>query len=294
MRTNFVIPRKSYSLQATLTYKEDVTQKGYLLYFHGGGLLFGKKNDLQKEVMDFYIRNGFGIVSFDYGLAPYTKLPGILTDLKDGVCWFLKHQELFPVPNLPWFLWGRSAGAYLCLISTLLKMIPYPSGILSYYGYGFLEPDWFLQPNAYYNRFPASTSSDFDAFMNGDSMDGFCTSGSLQTRYSIYVHARQTGTWIPLFYEGKCKDFLRKYTFLLHEVPEDFPPVFLTHALQDPDVPFAESKALQQKLPNCVFCPVFASEHDFDRNAESYTTRHVLEMSMAFLDAQIGGAAEDK
>lgn len=287
MKQDFVISGTSYPLHASLIYNEDVALKGYLLYFHGGGLLFGKKDDLPIQAIDYYCRNGFGIVSFDYGLAPYTKLPEILSDIRDEVFWFLENQNCFPVPDLPWFLWGRSAGAYLCLISTLLKLIPYPSGILSYYGYGFLVPGWFETPNAYYNTFPICAFADFNGILYSNQDGGFYTSGALQTRYSFYVYARQTGMWISLFYEGKLKQFLRDYTFLLHEVPVDFPPVFLTHALQDPDVPFAESKALHQKLLNSVFYPVSASEHDFDRNADSYAARHIMELSCEFLVAQI-------
>lgn len=282
-RKDFVIPRSSYSLNASLTYMEEIELKGYLLYFHGGGLLFGTKDDLPEKMIDYYCRNGFGILSFDYGLSPYTKLPGILTDIKDEVSWFLDNQDFLPKAGLPWFLWGRSAGAYLCLISTLLKYIPYPNGILSYYGYGFLEPDWYHLPNPYYNGLPACSFSDFNVFMQ----EGPCTSAPLQERYSFYVHARQTGNWISLFYNGKTKNFLKKYTFLLHEVPADYPPVFLTHALQDPDVPFAESKALYQKLPSSVFYPVSSSEHDFDRDADSYTTNHILELSFSFLEEHL-------
>lgn len=289
MKEEFVISRESYSLQASLTYKEDVKLKAYLLYFHGGGLLFGFKEDLPKQVTDYYNKNGVGVLSFDYGLAPYTKLPDILEDIRHEVLWFLEHQELLPVQNLSWFLWGRSAGAYLCLLCTLLKKIPYPCGILSYYGYGFLEPDWFQLPNDYYNSLPACSSSDFDRFLHHPSEGTPCTTGTLQTRYALYIHARQTGTWISLFYDGKIKDFLKEYSFLLNKVPADFPPVFLTHAFHDPDVPFAESKALHEKLPRSVFYPVSSSEHDFDRNVDSYTARHILELSYAFLEEHVKG-----
>lgn len=281
MKKDFMIHREGYLLNASLTYDELVPQKGYVLYFHGGGLLFGNKDDLPKEMIDSFCSNGYGILAFEYGLAPGTKLPGILDDIRACVLWFLEYQTEFASRNLPWFLWGRSAGAYLCLIAVLLKKIPYPSGILSYYGYGFLEPDWYQTPNPYYSQFPVCLPSD----CGSSPSNTVCTLGSLEVRYGLYVQARQRGDWISHFYEGKTKDFLKEYTFLLHEIPEDFPPVFLTHAFEDPDVPFEESKALSRKVPNSVFYPVASSEHDFDRNMSSAAKR-IVGLSCEFLCAK--------
>lgn len=277
-KKEFTIEGSSYDLPASLLYHEEVPLKGYLLYVHGGGLLFGTKDDLPEETIQTFCQEGFAILTLSYGLAPYTKLPEILKDLQTSIIWFQNHPELLPASDLPWFLWGRSAGAYLCLIGTLLKILPMPSGILSYYGYGFLEDGWYQTPNPFYCRFPQS-APDLEQLLK----EGSCTSGALDQRYGLYVHARQQGNWIPFFFDGKQKEFLREYTFLLHDIPKDFPPVFMTHALQDPDVPFAESKRLKEKLPNAVLHPVSASEHDFDRNPDSFAARNATALTLEFL-----------
>lgn len=279
----FTIARSSYPLSVSLFYKEDISPKGYLLYFHGGGLLFGTREDLPKETVEFFCQNGFFILAFDYGLAPYTKFPEILLDVKDAILWFLNNQASLFIEKLPWFLWGRSAGAYLCLLSTLTSSHPYPNGILSYYGYGFLEPHWYQIPNDYYNQFPLTDDSDYSTLL----LEGPCTCATLEKRYSLYVSARQTGQWISYFYDGKLKEFHRNYTALFHQIPKNYPPVFLTHALQDPDVPFAESKRLQERLPKATLVPISASCHDFDRNSKSYATIQVLEKSLEFLESNL-------
>lgn len=277
---DYTMNRQTYPLSLSLTYEENTKLKGYLFYLHGGGLLFGTKEDLPAETIEFYCNHGFGIIGLDYGLSPYTKLPEILTDIQDGVDWFLNNQNLLPTPHLPWFLWGRSAGAYLCLISTLLKKFPYPSGVLSNYGYCFLEPGWYQSPSLFYKNPPLIPAPGFEHI----SSQGACTSATPETRYELYAYARQTGNWIPTFYNGKVKDFLREYTLLLHEIPLDYPPVFLTHALEDPDVPFTESKRLNELLPNSVFHPVSSKEHDFDKNTSSYAVKNMLEHSLEFLE----------
>lgn len=281
---NFILERQSYPLSLALTYEEDTKLKGYLFYLHGGGLLFGTKGDLPAKTIEFYCKHGFGIIGLDYGLSPYTKIPEILTDIQAGVYWFLDNQDQLPVPDLPWYLWGRSAGAYLCLISTLLKKFPYPKGILSNYGYSFLEPDWYLSPSPYYKNLPLIPAPDYEHL----SSQGYCTCATPDKRYELYAFARQSGNWIPAFYNGKIKDFLREYTFLLHEIPSNYPPVFLTHALEDPDVPYTESKRLNEILPISIFHPVSSKEHDFDKNTSSYAVRNMLEHSLEFLEKHSG------
>ena len=75
----------------TVVYKEDErfalqvdffgTMKEHspaVIYIHGGGLLWGTREEIQEEMVQFYLNNGFSLFSIDYRLAPETKLPDIL------------------------------------------------------------------------------------------------------------------------------------------------------------------------------------------------------------------------
>ncbi|GMK56027.1 hypothetical protein CspeluHIS016_0210830 [Cutaneotrichosporon spelunceum] len=53
-----------------------------LLWFHGGGLLQGYRKVMPPHLEAARAKHGFCVVSADYRLAPQTRLPGILADIK--------------------------------------------------------------------------------------------------------------------------------------------------------------------------------------------------------------------
>ncbi|MDR2487103.1 MAG: alpha/beta hydrolase [Clostridiales Family XIII bacterium] len=108
--------------------------RAYLLYFHGGGFLFGHRDDLPLQTLDALRREGFSVLSFDYGLAPFTQIDTILDEVRESVRWFVHGMRSGLFPDAPYFLWGRSAGAYLCLMAGMADCAVPPAGILSYYG----------------------------------------------------------------------------------------------------------------------------------------------------------------
>ena len=107
----------------------------------------------------------------------------ILDDVRDSIHHYIDHAEDYCGQKLPYFLWGRSAGAYLCLIAAAYGYFETPpAGILSYYGYGFLCDHWFQTPSAYYKTLPP-----VDASCLSHLPSGYETNGDLNTHYSIYV-----------------------------------------------------------------------------------------------------------
>src|SRR5215208_5835940 len=61
--------------------------KPVIIWIHGGALIFGSREDVPEEQMKFYLKEGYSVISIDYRLAPETKLPEIMEDLKDAVHW---------------------------------------------------------------------------------------------------------------------------------------------------------------------------------------------------------------
>lgn len=255
---------------ATIYKKNDIPQKAVILYFHGGGLVYGSREDLPDFHIETLTNAGFTIIAFDYPLAPESKIDIILSDVINSIENFISNND-----NLPYFLWGRSAGAYLCLLAASKKLSKAPNGILSYYGYGFLTRDWFETPSSYYNTLPKVNENCLDICK-----DNICTSGSLDSRYSIYVYARQTGKWKNLFYEGREKFFFLDYSLALCE---NLPcPVFFTHSINDNDVSYNEFKELSSRFKGTTYI-VSEPMHDFDRNTDCDATKKLLEKTIEFL-----------
>lgn len=253
--------------------------KGVLLYFHGGGLIFGRRQDLPEQHILTFLDHGYAVIAFDYRLSPASKLPDIMEDVSRSVKWYLDHQtELFG-QALPYYLFGRSAGAYLCLMAGKMEFKRRPAGILSYYGYAFLEDGWFQYPSPHYR-----TVGQIDAdTLYTAAQKELCTAALPQQRYALYAAARQQGTWLPYFYEGRPKDFYLNYTFRGITDFSGYPPVFLAHCLNDPDVPYMESRRLLDLLPLARLYTVSGSRHDFDE-LDHTQTQEALVKSCAFLD----------
>lgn len=255
----------------------EVRTKARIFYFHGGGLLYGMRTDLPKGHLEQLTGAGYEILAFDYPLAPAADLEEITADVCESVNAACKNDCEFTDPKLPFFLWGRSAGAYLCLIAAAFgKLDKKPSGIISYYGYGFLCDNWFCTPSSYYRRLPAVDSSCLEHIPQ--KLHG---RGNLDTHYSVYVYARQNGSWNRLIYRGREKFFYLNYTL---RTCEQLPcPLFAAHSTGDPDVPYDEFLALCGRYPAERFI-ASDSIHDFDREAGNPFTASLLEATLSFLD----------
>lgn len=265
-----------YTKYATIYSNGTVPSKACILYFHGGGLLYGHREDLPELHLDTLTTAGFVIVAFDYPLAPGAKLGMILEDVKSSITHYVQYSQLYTRTALPYFLWGRSAGAYLCLLTASKNdFIQEPLGVLSYYGYGFLCDYWFQTPSSYYQSLP---SVDDSCIKNTN--DKLTATGYLDTHYSIYIHARQTGTWKDLLYTGREKDFYLDYTLRTADV---FPfPLFCAHSTNDTDVPYAEFLELTTRFSAQTFIAPL-DIHDFDRDESNHFTEKLLGETLQFL-----------
>ena len=269
-----------YDKHATLYADFKTPTKACVLYLHGGGILFGHREDLPEAHLRSFTEAGYPVLALDYPLAPAAKLPEVFSDIESSVNEFIERRtELFG-SEIPYVLWGRSSGAYLSLlVGSKGKFNQTPAAILSYYGYGFLCEGWFMEGSKYYNSLPIKASYDPSRETGEIHADG-----GLDTHYMTYVYARQTGEWKNMIYEGRDKFFYRDYTLrLVDQMPC---PLFAAHSTGDTDVPYREFLALCEKYPAKRFVAT-CDTHDFDREETSFFTTQLLEGTIQFLDDRL-------
>lgn len=265
-----------YPKKASCWYDSATAPAARVLYFHGGGLLFGSRGDLPALHREFLTRRGYVLISFDYPLAPNAKLDLILRDVCASINSPPAIAQLPQAKDLPYFLWGRSAGAYLVLLAAASGALPLPPrGILSYYGYGFFQDSWHTVPAPFYQALPDVSASCLERLPAGLFADG-----SLEQHYSVYVYARQSGRWRELFFSGREKEFSSRYT--LQPVTALPAPLFCAHSIQDPDVPYQEFTELCRRFRAARYLAP-GSRHDFDQDTASGAAQEVLEATEAFL-----------
>ena len=108
-------------------------RRGWIVYLHGGGWVFGSPRTHQGAMARLAELTGCEVVGVDYGLAPDHPFPQGLNDC----VWAWRWLRARSAPQDPCFVAGDSAGANLAL-ATLLDLRhlgePMPDAALLFYG----------------------------------------------------------------------------------------------------------------------------------------------------------------
>lgn len=230
-----------------------------IIYFHGGGLIYGNRDDLPEEYIDQFLANGFHVMTVDYPLAPESKLPTIIQYLKQSIDWFLTHyQNLLKISSQRYILFGRSAGAYLALLLTAREAQIQPDKLISFYGYHLLNAQGFTTPSQYYNQFKQVPKSSVSRMIKNKML----VDGPIQERFLLYLYARQTGQWLNFLIDPnrQASEF-----GLTQKELQQLPETFIAQSKQDQDVPYSFAETLNKQIPRSKLYSLEHGEHDFDR-----------------------------
>lgn len=239
---------KPYTIQATVYPCDNPIST--ILYLHGGGLIFGERDDLPISYLTLLQKN-YRVVTVDYLLAPETSFDLIITTLKTTI---EKIIDLLAISD-NFCLFGRSAGAYLALLLTK-QLTSSPRALISFYGYYNINLHQLLSPSQHYLTLPEVTTS--------LPLSKTPCHKPIHTYMLQYIQARQQGTWAQLLQ----LDTTNQQWQLTEEDCRQIPPTFITASINDPDVSYLFSSTLSQWLPKNHFVPVFHSAHDFDRDEQ--------------------------
>lgn len=256
--------------------RKDIT----ILYFHGGGLLYGVRDDLPNTYLDKFLDSGYDFLALDYPLAPESKLEVILESSFSEIIYFLENKKtIFSLENNKYILFGRSAGAYLCFMlcqKLIENNCTLPSSIISLYGYTRLDEIEFNTPSKHYNKLGKISNNALNKIISNKPT----TYGPMNERFSLYVNARQQGSWVKDIIQD---DDMSKY--LLDECKlKNFPRTIFAAATLDPDVPYKISKKLSKVIPYSRLLTIYDEVHDFDRNPENSSSIFIYEEILNWLN----------
>lgn len=250
-----------------------------IIYFHGGGLIFGQRDDLPKPYIDLITQQGYPLVTVDYPLAPEAKLSDIFQALADFFTWFdLHYADCLRLDDNRKILFGRSAGAYLALLwATRLPV----EAVISFYGYYTFFHNQFTNPSVHFNNYPSIPAEQAKRLIQSKAL----VATKIEERYPLYMYYRQSGTWLDaLLADGETLD-----TYSL-KVPElkQLPPTFLAASRADEDVPFFLSQLMSKWIPDNHFIPLEALPHDFDRDPSLPSSMETYQSLLVWLEQVVG------
>jgi acetyl esterase/lipase len=288
-------------VKKTVIYKEDVNfsikadfygtnqeNAPVLIYIHGGGLIWGTREEISEEMINLYINSGFSLFSIDYRLAPSTKLPEILEDIEDAILWIqIEGPKQFSIDPKKIAVIGSSAGGFLALTSGTFTHKP--RAIVSFYGYGDLVGSWATSPSKYYCQKDIVSKKLAYKLIT----DRILTAASIEERFLFYVYARQNGVWI----EEITGVTLLHNKEALHQfcpnrnVTKEFPPTLLLHGTKDTDVPYEQSvfmrAAIIKQSVEAKLITIPNGEHVFDKNFKDPIVQNALKQVIDFLKTHL-------
>ncbi|WP_235846887.1 alpha/beta hydrolase [Neobacillus soli] len=255
---------------------------------HGGGLVWGTREEISEEMIKLYTNNGIALFSIDYRLAPGAKLPEILDDVLDALLWLEKEgPRQFSIDPKRMAVVGSSAGGFLALCTGTFKSKP--RAIVSFYGYGDLLGKWATTPSSFYCQKDIVPKNVANSLVSKQPI----TEASIEERFLLYVHARQHGTWIEkitgLKPEGN-QETIRKYC-PIHNISSGYPPTLLLHGTKDTDVPYEQSvfmrAAIKKQSVEAKLITIPNGEHVFDKDFHNPVVQHALKQVIDFLHTHL-------
>ncbi|MFP6626724.1 MAG: alpha/beta hydrolase [Deltaproteobacteria bacterium] len=95
-----------------------------LLQIHGGGWIFGSKNEQAMPLMNLMASHGWVCVSVDYRLSPHATFPEHLIDVKKAMAWIREHGGEYGADPDCIVVTGGSAGGHLAAMVALTANDP--------------------------------------------------------------------------------------------------------------------------------------------------------------------------
>lgn len=227
-----------------------------IIYFHGGGLVYGKRDDLPNVFIQMFTQNGFSILSLDYPFIPECHLDTIISCLSQGLDWFSVNFKNLGLSHNKKIYFGRSAGAYLALLLIKISKKYSPEKLILFYGFYDLNSEFLLAPNTYYQKFPKVTCQSLTQYIHESPI----CSADIQSRFPIYVHFRQKGTWVKEMLGGLS---MNDFSLSDNEL-NTLPSTFLAASTMDKDISIAVTEHMGSSIPGSKFFKVYGQPHDFD------------------------------
>ena len=231
--------------------------KPCVIWIHGGGLIFGSRTTSPRPTfLEALLKREIVVVSIDHRLAPETRLPGIMQDVRDAWGWIRdRGRRLFGIDPDRVAMAGGSSGAYLALMSGY-ALRPAPRALASFWGFGDITAPWEAEPSAFYRDMPLVSRHDADRVVGRVAISE--PSPDVDRAY-FYVYCRQQGRWLNEVTGHDPREepeWFERY-LPLRNIAAGYPPTILIHGTSDTDVPHEQSKNLALRLRElCV-------EHEF-------------------------------
>lgn len=213
-------------LKLDVWYQHGVTTaRPTLIYFHGGGWIFGTKEGSVLHFMPF-LEKGWTVVNVEYRMASNSLAPAAVEDTRCALRWVYRNAKQWHFDTSKIVLTGHSAGGHLSLITGML-------------------PDGTGLDNQCYGEEKLKVAAIINWYGIADVND--LIKGSNLKNYALMWMGSQPN----------AEEIARRVSPLTY-VRSDSPPILSIHGDKDDVVPYSQSVRLHEalekaKVPNQLF-----------------------------------------
>jgi acetyl esterase/lipase len=218
----WIQPDITYGVANNYTLKLDVWQRKNvgtaaptLIYYHGGGWIFGDRTGSTLLFLPF-LEMGWNVINVEYRMASVSLAPAAVEDCRCALRWAVRNAKQYNIDTDRIVLTGHSAGGHLSLIT---GMLPEGTGLDN--SCAGTEK---LKVAAIINWYGISDVADL---VHGDNQKDYALMWTGSQPDTLTIAARVS----PLTY-----------------VRAGLPPILSVHGDQDPVVPYGQSVRLHQAL----------------------------------------------
>ncbi len=259
---------------------------------HGGALIMGNRKMIGADVPVVCEPRDYRIISIGYRLAPETKLPAIIDDVRDAFRWIRgEGAHLCGIDPDRLAVTGGSAGGYLTLMAGFCLDFR-PRALISFSGYGDIIGPWFSRPDPFYCQQPLVPQEEaYRPVWRKRMLPGAWPEDG--NRWHFYLYCRQHGLWpseVVGYNPDVEPDLFTPYCPLQHVTP-DYPPTLLVHGDQDTDVPFEQSVRMDAALTKAgvehEFLAIPGAPHGVERGMTEKATAELYGQVRTFLEQRL-------
>lgn len=213
-----------------------------LVYFHGGGFIFGNRDQgLHNKLKEKFLNENYAVISADYRLAPETKLDEILTDVQDLLKWLRENgPQKFNIDTTKIAVVGGSAGGYLALSTGFTKEFA-PNAIIA-----ISTPTGFSNANAEMGSFSIVKKSNAYTIEEKEPV----SYGDYSSRMKLWRSLAKKGlAMYEVFgFDPAAEPYRLKQFTLSDNIKKSYPPTLLVHAKHDHLIDLQQVKDFQEFL----------------------------------------------
>lgn len=236
-------------IEADVYRAADEQVRPVVVWIHGGALIMGSRKNPPKNVRELCRKEGAALVSIDYRLAPETKLPAIIEDVRDAFRWIGgEGARQFHLDPRHLVVAGDSAGGYLTMM-TGFCVDPHPTALVSYWGFGDIDGEWQTKPSENYRNPGPLISEERARSVVGERVLTDSNQAG-KNRGQFFVYCRQNGIWpneVTGLDPAREPEKFVPFNPIRH-LSAEYPPLLMVHGKADTDVPFDKSVEMAEAM----------------------------------------------